>query len=142
MGYRGGGYMNVTDKEKLLIVQRNTSRCLYCNQYADLQIEHIIPLSKGGKHQLINITLACSMCNRHKWDFMLDVFLERIINKRDKVLNEFYSFSGRCRSAIRRGNNDLNYVSGLYKKIALCRKEHSYFTAIINSILYERYKIF
>jgi hypothetical protein len=35
---------------------------------ARLEIEHIIPLAKGGRDDEMNLWLACPICNRHKSD--------------------------------------------------------------------------
>jgi hypothetical protein len=35
---------------------------------ARLEIEHIIPLAKGGQDRESNLWLACPICNRHKSD--------------------------------------------------------------------------
>lgn len=44
--------------------------CSYCGIACkdDYQIDHIEPLSKGGKHELDNLTIACPKCNREKSD--------------------------------------------------------------------------
>ena len=41
-------------------------RCAYCGQEADLQIEHVEPISKGGAHDIGNIVPACLSCNYSK----------------------------------------------------------------------------
>lgn len=41
--------------------------CAYCNDYSTLyEVEHILPLSRGGLHDIKNITVACPPCNRRK----------------------------------------------------------------------------
>jgi hypothetical protein len=49
------------------------SRCGYCLSpqhlvMARLEIDHIIPVSKGGSSDECNLWLACPICNRHKSD--------------------------------------------------------------------------
>jgi len=49
------------------------NRCGYClsPQYlvmARLEIEHIIPLARGGRNDENNLWLACPICNRYKGD--------------------------------------------------------------------------
>ncbi|MBI4531368.1 MAG: HNH endonuclease [Candidatus Latescibacteria bacterium] len=49
------------------------NRCGYCLSpqhlvMARLEIEHIVPLSKGGRNDQSNLWLACPLCNRYKWD--------------------------------------------------------------------------
>lgn len=41
-------------------------RCAYCGAEGDLQVEHVIPISKGGEHHLGNIVPACQRCNYSK----------------------------------------------------------------------------
>jgi hypothetical protein len=49
------------------------NRCGYCLSpqhlvMARLEIEHIIPISKGGSSEESNLWLACPLCNRYKGD--------------------------------------------------------------------------
>lgn len=41
-------------------------RCAYCGEFAELQQEHFIPLSKGGEYTVNNIIPACQRCNGSK----------------------------------------------------------------------------
>lgn len=46
-------------------------RCAYCQTaeritVVTFEVEHIIPVSKGGMTEFENLCLACPMCNRHK----------------------------------------------------------------------------
>lgn len=48
-------------------------RCGYCLSpqwlvMARLEIEHIIPMSKGGSDDETNLWLSCPLCNRFKSD--------------------------------------------------------------------------
>lgn len=49
--------------------------CAYCGATADIQIDHIYPLSRGGKHELRNLAPACGFCNRSKKDRLLSEWL-------------------------------------------------------------------
>lgn len=40
--------------------------CAYCGASGNLQVEHVIPISKGGEHHLGNIVPACQRCNFSK----------------------------------------------------------------------------
>ncbi len=40
--------------------------CAYCGANGDLQVEHVVPISKGGEHHLGNIVPACQRCNFSK----------------------------------------------------------------------------
>ncbi len=44
-------------------------RCAYCQQSSrKLQVEHLIPKSRGGSDRLSNLVLACETCNQQKGD--------------------------------------------------------------------------
>ena len=42
--------------------------CAYCGAAGDMQIEHVVPISKGGTHAIGNIVPACQTCNYSKKD--------------------------------------------------------------------------
>lgn len=47
------------------------NRCGYCRSrqeyvFAPLEIEHIVPVSRGGGDEELNLWLACRMCNSYK----------------------------------------------------------------------------
>ncbi len=50
--------------------------CAYCGaKDVPLEIEHIVPRSRGGSNRPSNLTLACRPCNRKKADKPIEVFL-------------------------------------------------------------------
>lgn len=121
---------------------RSLQRCFYCQDSIKIvHIEHIIPPIKGGNSKPENITGACARCNGLKSDFLLPVFLDRIVKYREYAFDKFLSFSGKYRRFKRRNINhtELNIC---LSKMSHFRKEHTYFTAIINSIINEKYKLY
>ena len=48
---------------------------------AHLEIEHIIPLAKGGTDDESNLWLACPICNGHKSEMPADVFLDVLLER-------------------------------------------------------------
>lgn len=49
------------------ILKRDDYRCRYCGRRAQtLDIDHVIPVSQGGKTVFSNLVTACSACNRKK----------------------------------------------------------------------------
>ena len=51
------------------IFQRDGFECFYCGKappQTELQIDHIIPVSKGGTNSVENLVTACAECNRGK----------------------------------------------------------------------------
>lgn len=63
----------LTLDEWLNICHQYGGRCAYCAQEAHLTIDHIQPVSKGGKHEAGNVRPACLPCNARKKDGVLDL---------------------------------------------------------------------
>ncbi|HXV76196.1 MAG TPA: HNH endonuclease [Candidatus Polarisedimenticolaceae bacterium] len=53
------------------IFYRDKNRCQYCGQVfrqKDLNLDHVVPLSRGGKSNWGNVVCACIPCNTRKGD--------------------------------------------------------------------------
>jgi 5-methylcytosine-specific restriction endonuclease McrA len=50
------------------VLRRDNYQCQYCASKKQLTIDHVIPVSKGGKHTWDNVVIACAPCNSRKGD--------------------------------------------------------------------------
>lgn len=69
-------------KTKRAIIAHYKGQCQYCGAGEAAEVEHIVPLAKGGRDVLENVTLACFGCNRRKGDTELDVMFVAIAHAR------------------------------------------------------------
>ena len=69
---RGPGLSGAEWRE---LVASYSGLCAYCASKAPLEVEHIVPVSRGGEHGPENIVPACLSCNRQKHAKPLLVFL-------------------------------------------------------------------
>ena len=48
------------------ILDKCKNRCVNCGSTETLEVDHIIPLSRGGKHNEDNFQILCKTCNLKK----------------------------------------------------------------------------
>lgn len=48
------------------VLRRDTFTCQYCGSHADLTLDHVMPRSRGGRHNWDNVITACRVCNQRK----------------------------------------------------------------------------
>ena len=66
------GVRKLTGEDWALILKYYENECAYCCKKTHrLEIEHVIPLSKGGFDSFDNITVSCKSCNSSKRDRIL-----------------------------------------------------------------------
>jgi 5-methylcytosine-specific restriction endonuclease McrA len=69
------------------IFLRDSHVCQYCHEKFSekrLTIDHVVPLSKGGKHEWTNVVTACSSCNNRKGDKTPDKVGFKLLNRPEK----------------------------------------------------------
>lgn len=59
---------NVLAEELLAKFREQKGCCAYCNEPLahGWELDHVIPLSRGGTNTVDNVVFACPSCNRHK----------------------------------------------------------------------------
>uniref|UniRef100_UPI0025CE8147 HNH endonuclease n=1 Tax=Algoriphagus sp. TaxID=1872435 RepID=UPI0025CE8147 len=50
------------------LFRRDNGECQYCGSKRHLTIDHVVPRSKGGKTNWMNLVTACHRCNVNKGD--------------------------------------------------------------------------
>jgi hypothetical protein len=94
-------YIPVEIERRLRVSAR--SRCGYCLSpqhlvMARLEIDHIIPLSKGGSNDEDNLWLSCPLCNRYKSDKITAVDPQtgetvKLFNPRTQVWSQHFQWT-------------------------------------------------
>jgi HNH endonuclease len=49
------------------VLLRDGARCRKCRALIRLEVDHIVPVSKGGRTEESNLQTLCRRCNRRKW---------------------------------------------------------------------------
>ena len=55
-----------TPELRIFIGQLLSEPCAYCGALDNITIDHVMPLSRGGKHEPANLVAACYSCNSSK----------------------------------------------------------------------------
>lgn len=71
----GGESVGVSERDWMRLIGRYDHRCAYCHERRPLTKDHIIPVSRGGRHAIGNILPACQSCNSSKRDDLLVYWL-------------------------------------------------------------------
>lgn len=62
---------NLSKKGRFEVFKRDSFTCQYCGAKAPdvlLQVDHIVPVSKGGTNDILNLITSCQPCNAGKSD--------------------------------------------------------------------------
>lgn len=61
------------------LIKKQSGKCFNCKKsmtMKEITLDHILPLSKGGSSDILNLQLACYQCNQLKADMTEEEFLE------------------------------------------------------------------
>lgn len=58
--------------EIIAAMKKSDSRCVACGTSDDLQVDHILPVSRGGTNDVDNLQMLCQPCNSSKRDKTMD----------------------------------------------------------------------
>lgn len=75
---------SISKRRRFEILKRDRFTCQYCSRKPPkvaLEVDHIIPVSKGGSSDSTNLVAACFDCNRGKSDIELTVVPESLALK-------------------------------------------------------------
>lgn len=95
----------VSNKMRFSIFNRDHNRCLKCHSSRNLEIDHIIPISKGGKSTYDNLQTLCKRCNKNKSNI--------IEGYTSKTYNPNIKYCPKCKAPLR-------VVNGKYGKFYGC----------------------
>jgi 5-methylcytosine-specific restriction endonuclease McrA len=73
-----GAIFTLTREEWESILLQHGHSCAYCGSKERIELDHVIPISKGGTHTKDNVVPACRTCNATKCDKPLEQFMTKL----------------------------------------------------------------
>ena len=118
----------LTSKAKENVLIRDKYECQYCGSHDFLEVDHIIPISKGGTNQEDNLITACSRCNNLKRDLSLKEFVEKNkdkINFLDRVYKKLDTLKEKEKEKEQDKDKEINTkLYGEYSNVCLTKQQH------------------
>jgi 5-methylcytosine-specific restriction endonuclease McrA len=71
------GGEGITVEQQNQLYEDYCYRCAYCGKKVKLTLDHIVPVSKGGRHEIDNAVPACASCNSSKGNKSLLLFMRQ-----------------------------------------------------------------
>lgn len=78
----------ISKRLRFEVLKRDNFTCQYCSAKpprVPLEIDHIVPVSKGGRNDIDNLITACFDCNRGKSNIELDNAPSLLVDKIERV---------------------------------------------------------
>jgi len=50
------------------VFRRDGKKCVYCGSERDITVDHVVPIARGGSHEMGNLAACCAECNSSKGD--------------------------------------------------------------------------
>lgn len=66
-------------EEREAVYSKMSGRCAYCGEpiaFGAMQVDHVVPLRKGGADTLDNMLPACRSCNHYKSTLTVEQFIQ------------------------------------------------------------------
>ena len=102
----------LSKSERMKIYKKCNGHCAYCGcelEYKDMQVDHIIPLRKGGSDTEDNMVPACRSCNHYKATFTADEFREYISKIPDRLQRDSIPYQVGVRFGIIKSNRNVEF---------------------------------
>lgn len=105
----------ISKKTRFEVFKRDKFTCQYCGQSAPdviLNADHIVPASKGGDNDIMNLVTSCKDCNAGKSDRELSD--DSVIKKQKQALDELAERREQLKAMLQwkeelRGQGDLSF---------------------------------
>ena len=102
----------LSNAERRGIYDKCKGHCAYCGcelEYRDMQVDHVIPLRRGGADDIENMLPACRSCNHYKATLTAEEFREYVSKIPDRLQRDSIPYQVGARFGIIRVHRDVRF---------------------------------
>lgn len=95
--------IRLSRKEREKVLRKLNGHCAYCGckiKYEDMQIDHVVPLRKGGDDKLENMLPSCRSCNHYKSTLDVEDFRKMIEKMPDTLMRDSVTYKNAVRFGV------------------------------------------
>ncbi|HNP58414.1 MULTISPECIES: HNH endonuclease [unclassified Gordonia (in: high G+C Gram-positive bacteria)] len=89
---RGAQAFQFSDADWKRTLNRYRFCCAYCGESGPLTMDHVVPISRGGRHSIGNVVPACGPCNFGKHTSLAIEWRRRLDERRGVMPDDSRSF--------------------------------------------------
>lgn len=86
--------------ERRAVYDLTGGRCAYCGEkiaFEDMQVDHVVPLRKGGADTLENMLPACRSCNHYKSTLTVEQFRKSVERMPEVLMRDSTTYKNAVR---------------------------------------------
>lgn len=102
-------HKTIPKKQRLAVYEKCNHRCAYCGRkldYKDMQVDHAVPLKKGGVDEISNYMPSCRSCNHYKATLDVEGFRKYLSDIHKRLMRDSVAYQVAERFGIVKHNSD------------------------------------
>lgn len=114
---------SISKKDRFEIFKRDGFTCIYCGNVPPrvvLEVDHVIPVSKGGSNHIDNLVSSCMDCNRGKSNRELTDAVQPIVDKIEMAKERAIQYKEYCKllnDTEKRIQVEIEQISDIYSSV-------------------------
>lgn len=107
----------LSKSERKKIYEKCKGHCAYCGcklEYKDMQIDHVIPLRRGGEDDIKNMLPACRSCNHYKATLTAEEFRDYVSRIPERLQRDSIPYKVGARFGLIKSNKEVRFYADEY----------------------------